>query len=314
MPDIIAEPRREPAGDIVRAQIGAAERQRTLITEYIHRNRRPDTDKIVGPVARREIATPSAVPPPSDLARRLTELADMIGQIELALHDSETSAPDVHFATERIHDVAFSLRQRDVEPALCDTLEAAIREVGDAIVRNDVAAARAAGAAAQLRDLARSVSDMIDRFEDRDAALDSESRLAPEPAGLDIAGVDAAPAPMFAEQPLPPARATAPFAAPASSPFSAPLSALPFPSPMDRSDEPADPTGPQPEPASASPSDNGAVVAPASTEATAVEPPPENLLHSDLYSPTARPEPTARGESSANLFALSDEELIALFS
>jgi hypothetical protein len=313
MPDIIAEPRREPAGDIVRAQIGAAERQRTLITEYIHRNRRPDTDKIVGPVTRREIATPSAVPPPSDLMQRLTELADMIGQVEVALHDSEASAPDVHFATERIHDVAFSLRQRDVEPALCDTLEAAIREVGDAIVRNDVAAARAAGAAAQLRDLGRYVGDMIDRFTDRDVAHDPEPQLALEPVGLDIAGPGMAPASAFAEQPLPSAQATAPFAAPARLPSSAPLSTLPFPSPMDRSDDSPSATGPQPDTASASSSDNAAAVAPASTDSIAVEP-QRQLLPGDLYSPAAEREPTAGGDSSANLFALSDEELIALFS
>ena len=48
-----------------------------------------------------------------------------------------------------------ALRQREVEVTLRDTLEAALRAVGDAIVRNDAAAARAQSAVALLRDLAR---------------------------------------------------------------------------------------------------------------------------------------------------------------
>jgi hypothetical protein len=54
-----------------------------------------------------------------------------------------------------------ALRQREVEVTLCDTLEAALRAVGDAIVRNDAAAARAQSAVALLRDLARRGSDLI---------------------------------------------------------------------------------------------------------------------------------------------------------
>jgi hypothetical protein len=62
---------------------------------------------------------------------------------------SGAAAPDVHFAVEHIHDIAMVLRRRKVEATLGDTLEAAIREVGDAIVRNDGAAARARSAVAE---------------------------------------------------------------------------------------------------------------------------------------------------------------------
>ena len=72
-----------------------------------------------------------------------------------------------------------ALRQREVEPALCDTLEAAIREVGDAIVRNEATAARAQGATALLGDLARRVTDLI-------ALAASAEESAPEAAGRGI--------------------------------------------------------------------------------------------------------------------------------
>jgi hypothetical protein len=56
--------------------------------------------------------------------------------------------------------VAMALRMREVDGALCDTLEASVREVGDAIVRNDAAAARALSAATLLADLARRIEQM----------------------------------------------------------------------------------------------------------------------------------------------------------
>jgi hypothetical protein len=54
-----------------------------------------------------------------------------------------------------------ALRMREVDTALCDTLETSIREVGDAIVRNDAAAARTQGAAALLRDLGKRIDQLL---------------------------------------------------------------------------------------------------------------------------------------------------------
>ena len=51
-----------------------------------------------------------------------------IRQIESVLKANGTLAPEVHFAVERVHDVAMALRMREVDAALCDTLEASIRE------------------------------------------------------------------------------------------------------------------------------------------------------------------------------------------
>jgi hypothetical protein len=77
------------------------------------------------------------------------------------LQPSRVVVPEVHFAVEHIQDIATALRQREVEATLCDTLETAIRAIGDAIVCNDAAAARAQGAVALLRDLAHRGNDLI---------------------------------------------------------------------------------------------------------------------------------------------------------
>jgi hypothetical protein len=320
VPDIIAEPRREAAGDMVRAQISATERQRSLITEYINRNRRPDTEKLVGPIARREAATQNAELAPSDPAHRLRALAGTIRQIEVALPTNHMSAPDVHFAVERIQDVAFALRQRGIEPVLCDALETAIREVGDAVVRQDAAAARAAGAEAQLHELAREVGDLIETFADQDTARAAMAPPAIEPVEPDFVVAHAATATLSSssvEQPPLPARAATPSGEAESLPGSTPLSALPLPSPLDgggnpgvaRSSSGAD---------SALFLDSAAVFAAAATDSATAESPPlrarANLINNDLSPPAATNERAPHGDTSANLFALSDEELIALFS
>jgi hypothetical protein len=88
-------------------------------------------------------------------------VAVTVRQIESILQANVPLASEVHFAVERIHDVAMALRMREVDAALCDTLEASIREVGDAIVRNDAAAARSLSAATLLCDLSRRIDQMI---------------------------------------------------------------------------------------------------------------------------------------------------------
>jgi len=98
---------------------------------------------------------------PAAVSGRLADLVAAIEEIEAVLQPSGAAAPEVHFAVEHIKDIAMALRQREVETTLCDTLEAALRAVGDAIVRNDAAAARAQSAVALLRDLARRGSDLI---------------------------------------------------------------------------------------------------------------------------------------------------------
>ena len=110
---------------------------------------------------RHAAADDSPAPASTGLANGLARVAATIRQIEAVLKANGALALEVHFAIERIQDVAMALRMREVDTALCDTLEASIREVGDAIVRNDAAAARTQGAAALLCDLGKRIDQLL---------------------------------------------------------------------------------------------------------------------------------------------------------
>ena len=156
--DVLAAPRKD--ADSAAAEIKAAGRDHDLLTEYADPS--PDTRKLVDTTARFVAAMREPLQElPAAVSGRLADLVAAIEEIEAVLQPSGAAAPEVHFAVEHIKDIAMALRQREVEVTLCDTLEAALRAVGDAIVRNDAAAARAQSAVALLRDLARRGSDLI---------------------------------------------------------------------------------------------------------------------------------------------------------
>ncbi len=123
----------------------------------------PQTNGAATTANHRDAATVDDSPTPvaTGLADGLARMAATIRQIESVLKANGALALEVHFAIERIQDVAMALRMREVDTALCDTLEASIREVGDAIVRNDAAAARTQGAAALLCDLGKRIDQLL---------------------------------------------------------------------------------------------------------------------------------------------------------
>jgi hypothetical protein len=266
-------------------------------------------------------------------------LATTIKQIEAVLLASGASAPDIHFAVERIQDIAMALRQREVEAALCDTLEAAIREVGDAIVRNDAAAGRAVSAAALLRELARRVNDMIalaapiavsetkpvERLPDVETLRDADAERfgdtvqtsATDPFDASVSGeVDARS--LLQSVPVhPPVRdSQAPVEPKEDPPHLFEPVPLPVPSPLDGRIEvtrATDGDGDAGEPVSAEPSmmsvdvdAMGSKAPPAS--APSPQPPVDETPAAPAVPPAASYDPLAA------LRALSEEELIALFS
>jgi hypothetical protein len=164
-PDLLAEPVKDAGTAAVPPDDAGNERKRGVFTEYKAADAAPDandTRALLQTIARLEAAmrdAPSRVT--AGLLRGLADFAAAIKQIESMLAANEAPAPDVHFAVEHMQDIAMALRLREVEAALCDTLDAAIREVGDAIVRSDAAAARTHSAAALLRELARQINQMI---------------------------------------------------------------------------------------------------------------------------------------------------------
>jgi hypothetical protein len=182
--------------EAVYAAIAATEAGRNFLADYARRHGHQDAHKFVSIIARLEAAVHAGQPPHllATLAEGFADLVAAIQRIEAVLSPSTQSTPDVHFAVERIQDIAAAVRSRDVEAALCDSLEAAIREVGDAIVRGDAAAAGALSAAHLLRDLARRAENMSallatgqigapERFDD----------TAPQPAaGADVPAVQQA--------------------------------------------------------------------------------------------------------------------------
>jgi hypothetical protein len=97
----------------------------------------------------------------TSLNRGLTELLAALNHIAAEFAASATPTDSGLDAAERIQDVAFALRERGVDAVLGDALDAAAREISSVCAFNDAAAARARKAANLLRSLAGCVNDMI---------------------------------------------------------------------------------------------------------------------------------------------------------
>lgn len=162
-PDQTAAPRNDAEYEAVYAEIMATERGRSFLAEYAKRSRHADAHQLVGAAARLEASLRDgrALQMPAALIRGLADSATIIGQIKSALAAGESLPPDIQFAAERISDIARALRQRDVETALCDWLEVVAREIGDAIVSQHAASGRALSAAHLLQTLSQLTSNMI---------------------------------------------------------------------------------------------------------------------------------------------------------
>lgn len=104
-----AELPQEAEYDAVYAAVTATERGRWFLTEFASRNRHADTGSLVAALARIEAAVGAD-------ARSSESLA----------------TPDLAAAAEKIQDIAFGLRERGADPALCNALDAAAREISAA--------------------------------------------------------------------------------------------------------------------------------------------------------------------------------------
>jgi hypothetical protein len=103
-----------------------------------------------------ESSRPPGVPP-----RELADLATVIERIESLIVEGAAQGPDHTAAVERISDIAFTLQEHEVETSLCDTLDAAVREINDVGALKDGSAERRQQAAELLRQLSRRVHEMI---------------------------------------------------------------------------------------------------------------------------------------------------------
>jgi hypothetical protein len=96
----------------------------------------------------------------ADSSNELTGIATAIERVE-ALLAACGPAPESTDAVERIADIAFVLHERDVEASLCDALDAAVRELGNANTVKQANVQHVRQAAELLRDLSLRVADMI---------------------------------------------------------------------------------------------------------------------------------------------------------
>jgi hypothetical protein len=186
-----------PKGDApqsARSDVVANARSGLVLIEYASGYAQPDSHLAVRMADRAEQAAASAHIPSfaaAALAKGLSDLSAIVIQAETLLRAQGTLKGDVHFAVERIHDVALALRMRDVDAALCDTLHASVREVGDAVVRHEAAATGALSAAALLRDILNRIEDLTRVASDMIAP---GAELLAEPRGSAEVAVVAAPA------------------------------------------------------------------------------------------------------------------------
>ena len=92
----------------------------------------------IGAVFERDDASLAACAPQiaAEPTNELTGIAAAIERVE-ALLTTGGPAPEGADAIERIADIAFVLHERDVEASLCDALDAAVRELGNANAASD---------------------------------------------------------------------------------------------------------------------------------------------------------------------------------
>jgi hypothetical protein len=163
LPEIWSDP---PKGEVetARTELFANSRSSLVLIEYASGYaQQPDLQAFIRPVVQtRQPAARERLPSlaPAALLQGLADLGSIVTQAEALLRAQGTLKSDAHFAVEHIHDVAMALRMRDVEAVLCDTLDASVREVGDALVRHEAAATGAFSAAALLRDVVRRLEDL----------------------------------------------------------------------------------------------------------------------------------------------------------
>lgn len=108
--DIWAGALNETEYDAVYASVTATDRGRWFLSEYANRNRHANTDLVVAAIARIELA-----------------IHGETGQN--SANGATDRSPGIVAAVERISDIAIGLRERGADAALCDALDAAVREI-----------------------------------------------------------------------------------------------------------------------------------------------------------------------------------------
>ncbi len=163
LPEIWSDLPKGGAAESARSDFVANGRSGLVLIDYAGGRVPSDSPPVVLPLDRAgpPLQADGLGPASALLAKGLSDLTAIVTQAEALLRAQGTLKGDVHFAVERIHDVALALRMRDVNSALCDMLEASVREVGDAVVRHEAAATGAMSAAALLGDIMHRIEELM---------------------------------------------------------------------------------------------------------------------------------------------------------
>ncbi len=156
--EILARLPAEADFDAAHAALMATTRGREFLAEHARRNRNADTQWLVSALQRVEAALRGEPAPRPDSV--LSEIAWEIERIETGLAGGKT-VDDISAALERVHDVAFMLHERPVEPSLRDAFDGAIRQLSDALTQPAGMVERTQKAIVQLRALAERLQAMI---------------------------------------------------------------------------------------------------------------------------------------------------------
>jgi hypothetical protein len=154
--------------DAAYAALTATEAGRHFLSELVKRNRNADTQMVVGAIARVEAAIRGDPAPeiPAIVTRELTEIAAALDRAAAEVAAVQASAATlpaaiILAAIERVQDIAFVLHERPIEPTLCDALDAAVRDIAAAVADADAKGQGGNRAAQVLRALSRRLDALL---------------------------------------------------------------------------------------------------------------------------------------------------------
>lgn len=204
--------------EAIEATISASERGRWFLAEYARRNRGPETEVLLGAIARleRSVTADRGQEAFGHLRGNLLDMADAISrtkgeiaalnapnsdetrltQASLALdaivRETEQATSDILSAAESIQEAAWTLRERGADAQACDALDRHATAIYTACSFQDLTAQRTARIVYTLRYLEDRVSAMIAIWGEDAVRVPPHrsARPAGEPADLNQSDVD----------------------------------------------------------------------------------------------------------------------------
>ena len=205
------------AYDVIASAMNESERGRWFLGEHARRNRGPDTEMLLGAIARLEQAVSSQRPPDDvghlrgnllDMANAISRTKSEIAAISTADTDNsrlggatsaldaivrttERATSEILGAAEEVQEVAWTLRERGIESAVCDRLDRHATQIYTACSFQDLTAQRTGRIVHTLRYLEDRLKAMIAIWDtDADRVPPGPDRAAPAPLDLCQSDVD----------------------------------------------------------------------------------------------------------------------------